>query len=213
MVRPKNFPALFALSAALIFVSSSLNAESYTELEASLYVCSSKEKAIGMVPLLSDWDSVREYSENAPRECTKWKYPASFAVVEGTYSAGVVQVKIDRENRVVGDGKAWTSIAQVDYLMNRNIDHLRFSKDRLACSTVDGLVQTQSAADLGRSAGAVVLSSEHKRKYDSGKNYYCKTIHPGSSAIGYRETLTRGAVQVRLFDNEGELLWTPRYWN
>lgn len=213
MLKSKAFPGLFALGATFLIASSPLRAESYTELESSLYVCSSKEKALGMVPLRSDWDAVRDYSENSPRDCARWKYPARFAVVEGTYSSGVVQVKIDYDNRVVGDGKAWTSIAQVDYLMNKNVDHLRFSKDRLACSTVDGLVRTQSAADLGRSVGAVVVSAEHKNKDDPERNYYCKTISSGTSGIGYRETLTRGAVQVRIFDNEGELLWTPRYWN
>lgn len=200
---------LFLLSGA----SAVHAADSYSDIDAALFVCDAKAQAIKLAKLGLQEESMRDFVLADNSGCSLWKSPAMYRVVPGTASNGIQQIQIDEENRVGTDpGLAWITQQQLDFAEGKQTTLVRLDKAFLACNTLEGAKQNIPASMRAAKAGLAVIGASDGTRANPTKNYACTRVEPVTYAIGYRDSVDSGFARYRLFDDKASDVWMLKFW-
>jgi hypothetical protein len=187
--------------------------EVYNEIDAPLFVCSSQAQAFKLAHLGLDEDKMRDFTFSDNSGCSQWKNPAKYRLSLETAANGIVQIQIDKDNRVGNDqGLGWTTQQQIYRAIGKTTDLVVLPKPALGCNTLVGAKENIPTSMRAASAGIVVLGASDGTKAHPTQNYACSRIEQGTYAIGFRDSLNSGLVKYKLMDAKNTDVWMINFW-
>ncbi|CAI8791250.1 DUF1566 domain-containing protein [Pseudomonas sp. IT-P253] len=184
----------------------------YTEIGVYMMVCDSPSQAIKLSRLGLNEDNMRAFVLADNSGCTFWKSPASYRVVPGTATNGIVQIQIDKDNRGTNPGMGWLTQQQLEFASGKNTNMVRLEKPVLACNTLEGAKQNIPASMRAAKAGVAILGASDGSKAHPTQNYTCTRIEPVTYAIGYLDSVNSGFAHYRLMDAKNSEVWMSKFW-
>jgi hypothetical protein len=204
-----------AMSLLLICGASTAQAadNAYHEIDSSLFVCESQAQAMKLAFVALDEEKMRDFVFADNSGCAIWKTPATYRVVPGTASKGIVQIQIDKDNRVGTDpGMGWLTQRQLFSSNGTGTNLVRLDRPFLACTTLEGAKQNIPTSMRAEKAGIVVLGATDGTKTRPAQNYSCSRVEPVTYAIGFLDSADSGYARYRLMDAKNSEVWMLKFW-